>query len=80
MRLEYEWLQPTERMIEFPGKDLSISSLSCVGERLCTPCPHHGLAAIGLEIVDVLRVSRNAATVLQVQQYSVFDDIHDPRV
>ena len=33
-----------------------------------------------LEIVDVLRVNRNAATVLKVQQYAVFDDIHDPRV
>jgi hypothetical protein len=44
------------------------------------PRPHQGLAAFGLEKVDLLWVNGNASPVLQVQQDAVFEDIHEPGV
>ena len=39
--------------------------------------PHQGLAAFGLEKVDLLRVNGNAPPVLQVQRDAVFEDDHE---
>ena len=44
------------------------------------PRPHQGLAAFGLEKVDLLRVNGNTPPVLQVQQDAFFDDGHESSV
>jgi hypothetical protein len=49
-------------------------------ELLCMPHPHQGLAAFDLEKLDLLRVNRDAPTVLQVQKDAVFEDNHGPSV
>ena len=54
-----------------------LTELADVGEELCMPRPHQGLAAFGLEKVDLLRVNGNALPVLQVQQDAVFEDGHE---
>ena len=41
------------------------------------PRPHQGLAALGLENVDLLWVNGNTLPVLQVEQDSVFEDDHE---
>jgi len=41
------------------------------------PRPNQGLAAFGLEKVDLLRVNGNAPPVLQVQQDTVFEDNYE---
>ena len=53
-----------------------LTELADVGEGLCMPRPHQGLAAFGLEKVDLLRVDGNAPPVLQMQQDAVFKDNH----
>ena len=40
----------------------------------------HGLAALGLEKVDLLRVNGDALPVLEVQQDAVFEDGHESSV
>jgi hypothetical protein len=54
-----------------------LTELADVGEGLCMPHPHEGLAAFGLEKVDLLRVNGNAPPVLQVQQDAVFEHNHE---
>ena len=56
------------------------TELSDVNEGQRMPRPHQGLAAFGLEKVDLLRVNGNALPVLQVQQDAVFDDGHESSV
>jgi len=55
-----------------------LAELADVGEGLCMPRPHQGLATFGLEKVDFLRVNGNAPPVLQVQQNAIFEDNHEP--
>lgn len=43
-----------------------LTELADVGEGLCMPHPHEGLAAFGLEKVDLLRINGNAPPVLEV--------------
>ena len=54
-----------------------LTELADVGEGLCMPRPNQGLAAFGLEKVDLLRVNGNAPPVLQVQQDTVFEDNYE---
>ena len=53
-----------------------LTELADVSKGLCMPRPHQGLAAFGLEKVDLLRVNRNAPPVLQVQQDAVCEGNH----
>jgi hypothetical protein len=57
-----------------------LTELADVGEGLCMPRPHQGLAAFGLEKVDLLRVNGNSPPVLQVQQDAVFENNHETSV
>lgn len=57
-----------------------LTELSDVGEGLCMPRPHQGLAALGLEKVDLLRVNGNAPPILQVQQNAVIEGGHESSV
>ena len=54
-----------------------LAELADVGEGLRMPRSHQGLAAFGLEKVDLLRFNGNAPPVLQVQQDAVFEDGHE---
>jgi hypothetical protein len=54
-----------------------LTELADVGKGLCMPHPHQGLAAFGLEKVDLLRVNGNAPPVLQVQQDAIFEGDHE---
>jgi hypothetical protein len=54
-----------------------LTELADVGEGLRVPRSHQGLAAFGLEKVDLLRVNGNAPPVLQVQQDAVFEHNHE---
>ena len=53
-----------------------LTELADVGKGLCMPRPHQGLAAFGLEKVDLLRVDGSAPPVLQMQQDAAFKDYH----
>ena len=56
------------------------TELSDVSEGQRMPRPHQGLAAFGLEKVDLLRVNGDALPVLEVQQDAIFEAGHESSV
>jgi hypothetical protein len=76
MKCDADLLERMEKDLRLAGK----AELADVGEGLRMPRPHQGLAAFGLEKVDLLRVNGNALPVLQVQQDAVFEDGHESSV
>ena len=76
MKCDVELLERMTNDLRLAGK----AERTDVGEGLCMPRPHQGLAAFGLEKVDLLGVNGNSLPVLQVQQDAVFDDGHESSV
>jgi hypothetical protein len=58
----------------------SLSWRTSVRGCACRARTHQGLAAFGLEKVDLLRVDGNAPPILGVQQDAVFENHHEPSV
>jgi hypothetical protein len=54
-----------------------LAELADVGEGLCMPRPHQGLAAFGLEKVNLLRVNGDPPPILEVEQDAIFEDHHE---